>query len=56
MAQRKRLRALAGRRARRASGDLPGGVYQVQRNSASASYVEVPLAEPDSFRACDLYK
>jgi hypothetical protein len=33
---------------------LAGGVYQVQRNASSASYVEVPLAEPDSFHACDL--
>jgi predicted acyl esterase len=35
---------------------LAGGVYQVQRNAGAASYVEVPLAEPDAFRSCDLCK
>jgi uncharacterized protein len=33
---------------------LVGGVYQVQRNAGAASYLEVPLARPDSFRPCDL--
>jgi putative CocE/NonD family hydrolase len=35
---------------------LVGGVYQVQRNAGAASYLEVPLARPDSFRPCDLCK
>jgi uncharacterized protein len=30
------------------------GVYDVQRNAGAASYLEVPLARPDSFRPCDL--
>jgi uncharacterized protein len=38
------------------AANLTGGVYQVQRNASSASYVEVPLADPDSFRPCDLCK
>jgi putative CocE/NonD family hydrolase len=33
---------------------LVGGVYQVQRNADAASYLEVPLANPDSFRPCQL--
>lgn len=52
MAQRKRLRALAGRRAIAALAGPLG--HKVQRNASSAWDVEVPLAEPDSFRACDL--
>jgi putative CocE/NonD family hydrolase len=35
---------------------LAGGVYQVQRNAGAASYLEVPLASPDSFRPCELCK
>ena len=36
--------------------NLAGGVYQVQRNASAASYVEVPLADPEAFHACDLCK
>jgi putative CocE/NonD family hydrolase len=38
------------------SANLAGGVYQVQRNKSSASYIEVPLADPDAFQPCDLCK
>jgi uncharacterized protein len=38
------------------AANLAGGLYEVQRNSADASYVEIPLADPDAFQACDLCK
>ena len=31
---------------------LPGGIYQVQRNAAAASFLEVPLAPATAFRKC----
>jgi len=35
---------------------LAGGIYEVQRNAKAASYLEVPLARPGSFRPCRLCK
>jgi putative CocE/NonD family hydrolase len=31
---------------------LAGGVYEIQRHAGAASFLEVPTAAPDAFRAC----
>src|SRR5205814_1821153 len=42
------------------AANLAGGVYQVQRNRAAASYLELPLASPAAFGRCagsdDIYR
>jgi predicted acyl esterase len=34
------------------STQLAGGIYHVQRNDQAASFLEVPMARPDSFQSC----
>jgi len=36
------------------AANLAGGIYDVQRNESAASYLEVPLARPESCRSCAL--
>ena len=31
---------------------LAGGVYEIQRNAAAASFVQIPVAAPDAFAPC----